>query len=80
VRRGRRVEVAGEHLAGDQAGEVGHVDHEASRHLVRDLAEDAKVDLARIGAVARDQEQRRLLARAPAHLVVVEQQLVGSTL
>ena len=68
-----RVEVAGEDLAGDEPGEVRHVDHERRADLVGDLAEDAEVDLARIGAVAGDQQQRPLLARALAHLVVVEQ-------
>src|SRR3712207_6944261 len=33
-----RVEVAGEHLASDQAGEVRHVDDEGGAHLVGDLA------------------------------------------
>jgi hypothetical protein len=60
------IEVAGEHLPGDEAGEVGHVYHERRADLVGDLAEDAEVDLAGIGAVAGD-EQKGRLAGALAH-------------
>jgi hypothetical protein len=70
---GHRVEVAAEHLAGDQAGEVGHVDHEHGPDLVGDLAEDAEVDPARIGAVAGQQDQRPEALGLLADLVVVEQ-------
>ena len=37
VRVGHRVLVAGEHLAGDQTGEVRHVDHQHRADLVGDL-------------------------------------------
>ena len=70
---GHRVEVAAEHLAGDQPGEVGHVDHEHGPDLVGDLAEDAEVDLARVGAVAGQQDQRPEALGLLADLVVVEQ-------
>jgi hypothetical protein len=70
---GHRVEVAAEHLARDQPGEVGHVDHEHGPDLVGDLPEDAEVDLARIGAVAGQQDQRPEALGLLADLVVVEQ-------
>ena len=72
-----RVEVAGEHLAGDQAGEVGHVDHQRGADLVGDLAHGREVDLARVGRVAGHQDQRAELPRQPAHRVVVEQAGLG---
>jgi hypothetical protein len=40
------VKVAGEDLAGDQPGEVGHVDQEGGVDLVGDLAEEPKVRVA----------------------------------
>ena len=68
-----RVLVAGEHLAGDQAGEVRHVDHERGADLVGDLAHLGEVDPARVGRVAGDQDQRLELPGRCAHPVVVDQ-------
>ena len=45
-------------LAGDESGEVGHVDHEDGSDLVGDLAEDAEVNPARIGAVSGQEDER----------------------
>ena len=64
VRVRHRIEVAGEHLAGDEPREVRHVDHERRAHLVGDLANDAEVDQPRVRAVAGDQDQRPLFVRA----------------
>jgi hypothetical protein len=40
--------------AGDEAGEVGHVDHQERVHLSRDLRKGREVEDARVGAVAGD--------------------------
>ena len=84
VRRRRRdvgvrhgVEVAGEHLAGDEPGEVGHVDHQHGADLVGDLAHRREVDLARVRRVAGDQHQRAELPRPGPHGGVVQQPGVG---
>ena len=58
---------------GDQAGIVGHVDHEVGAHLVGDGAEAGEVDLARVGGGAGDDELRLRLQRALAHGVHVDQ-------
>jgi hypothetical protein len=50
---------------GDEAGEVGHVDHEQRADLVGDLAEGLEVELARVGRPAGEQ-QLRLRSRAIA--------------
>ena len=68
-----RVLVAGEDLAGDQAGEVGHVDHQRRADLVGDLAHLGEVHPARVRRVAGHQDQRLELARLGRDHVVVEQ-------
>ena len=68
-----RVLVAGEHLARDQAGEVGHVDHEGRADLVGDLPHLGEVDPPGVRGVAGDQHQWPELPGDPAHLVVVDQ-------
>src|SRR6202000_1216330 len=45
---------AGEHIGGDQAGEMRHVHHKVGSHLVGDPADAWKVDEARIGGAACD--------------------------
>ena len=45
---------------GDEAGEVGHVDHQLGADRVGDLAEGGEVELARVGRPAGD-DQRRLV-------------------
>ena len=68
-----RVEVAGEDLARDQAGEVRHVDHERGADLVGDLPHDPEVHQPRVGGVAGHDDQRPELAGGGAQRVVVEQ-------
>ena len=43
-----RILVAAEHLAGDQPGEMCHVDHEGGTDLIGDLPHRGEVDPARI--------------------------------
>jgi hypothetical protein len=63
---------ARDRLAGDQADEVGGVDHEDRADLVGHLAEGGEVDGARDGGAAGDDHLRLVLARQVAHLVVVD--------
>ena len=49
--------------AGDEAGEVRHVDHQLGADAVGDLAEGAEVDDARIGRAAGDDHLRPMLLR-----------------
>ena len=58
-RRGMRA-------AGDQAGEMRHVDHQIGADLVGDLAEAREVPDARIGGAAGDDQLRLVLARRAA--------------
>ena len=57
---------------GDEAGVVGHVDHQLGADLPRDLGKGAVGDLAGIGAGTGDDELRPVLAGEPRHLVEVE--------
>ena len=75
--RGRRDDVrmrdrVGVQTRGDQAGEVGHVDHEEGTHLVGDLPEGGEVELARVGGPAGDDELGAVLVGEPADLVHVD--------
>ena len=56
----------------DEAREVRHVDHQQRPGLVGDLAERARVDLARVGRAARHDQLRPVLERERAHLVEVD--------
>ena len=67
VRDGVRV-----HAAGDEAGDVGHVEHQQRPHLVGDLAERLGLDEPRVRRRARDDEPRALGLGAVAHLVEVD--------
>ena len=58
--------------AGDEPGDVGHVEHEQRAHLVGDLAERLGVDHPRVRRRAGDDEPRPLGLRAVAHLVEVD--------
>ena len=62
----------GMHAAGDQAGEMRHVDHEIGADLVGDLAETREIPEARIGRAAGDDQLRAVLARPRRHRVHVE--------
>ena len=68
-----RVEVAGEYLAGDQAGEVCHVHHERGADLVGDLTHDPEVHQAGVGGVAGDDHEWTELSGQRPDLVVVQQ-------
>src|SRR3954452_6000347 len=70
---GTGVKVAGEDLAGDQPGEVGHVDQEGGVDLVGDLAEEPKVRVAGVGGVAGDDHEWTELSGQRPDLVVVQQ-------
>ena len=74
----RRDDVGVRHRArvqagGDEAREVGHVDHQQRADLVGDLAEAREVELARVGRPAGDDQLRLALARDPRDLVHVDE-------
>ena len=48
----------GVQAGGDEAGEVGHVDHQLGADLVGDLAEAREVELARVGRPAGEDQLR----------------------
>ena len=73
VRVRHRVLVAGEHLAGHEAGEVRHVDHQGRADLVGDLAHLGEVHPARVRRVAGHEHQRLELLGLRPHRVVVEE-------
>jgi hypothetical protein len=67
VRHRRRV-----HAGRDEPREVRHVGHQAAPDLVGDRAEAGEVEVARIGAVARHDHLRTVLARERFELLVIE--------
>ena len=71
-------ERTGMRAAGDEAGEVRHVDHELGADFVGDLAEAAEVDNARIGRTAGDDHLGLVLPREPGHLVHVDAVVVAA--
>ena len=64
--------------AGDEAGEMRHVDHQVGADLVGDLAEAAEVDDARIGRAAGDDHLRPVLLGEPLDLVHVDAVVVAA--
>ncbi len=75
MRRGRD-EVAVRHRVGmqprgDEPREVGHVAEQQSADLVRDLAEAVRLDGARIGRAAADDQLGAVLLRQRENIVVV---------
>ena len=58
--------------AGDQSGEMRHVDQEIGADLVGDLAEARELDEAAVGRAAGDDELRPVLAGKLRHLVDVD--------
>jgi hypothetical protein len=62
----------GVHARGDQAGVVGHVDHEDRADVLGDLGEAFEVDAQRIGRGARDDQLGHVLVRLALHRVVVD--------
>ena len=65
------------HAAGDEPGEMRHVDHEPGADLVGDLAEAAKVEDARVGRAAGDDHLGPMLFRQPQHFVHVDQMVLA---
>ena len=64
--------------AGDQSGEVGHVDEKARTDRVRDLAHAAEIDHPRIGRAARDQHFGPVLVRELLDVIVVDAMIVAA--
>ena len=64
------------HAAGDQAGDMRHVDHQIGADRIGDLAETLPVPDARIGGAAGEDQLRLVLVRQPLDLVHVEQMVV----
>ena len=64
---------------GDEAGVVGHVDHQLGADRVGDLAEGGEVDLARVGGPAGDDQLRLVLGGEPCDLVEVDCDRRGAT-
>ena len=60
------------HPAGDQPGDVRHVDHEHRADLARDRGEGLEVDDPRVGARPRDDQLRPVPQREGPDLVVVD--------
>ena len=67
------------HAAGDQAGEVRHVDHQIGADRIGDLAEAREVDDARIGGAAGDDHLGLVLLRELLDLVIVDAVVLGRT-
>ena len=62
---------------GDEAREVGHVDHQLGSDGIGDLAEGGEVELAGIGRPAGDDQLRPVLLGEPRDLVHVDQQALA---
>ena len=73
VRVRDRVEVAAEHPAGDEAGEMRHVDHQVGPDLVGNLAKARKVEHAGIGGPSGQQQLWATLTGDASDLVHVDQ-------
>ena len=56
----------------DEAGVVGHVDHQLGSDFASDVSELGVVDLARVGACAGDDQFRLVLASERGDLVEVD--------
>lgn len=52
-----RIELAGEDLTSDEAGEVSHVDHQDGADFIGDFFHDAEVDRAGVGGVAGEEDE-----------------------
>ena len=63
---------------GDEAGEVGHVDHQLGADRVGDLAEGGEVELARVGGPAGDDQRRPVLLGEARDLVHVDPQVLAA--
>ncbi len=65
------------HLAGDQPGEMRHVDHQIGADRIRDLAELREVDDARIGGPAGDDDLRLVLGGEARNLVEIDARVLA---
>ena len=65
--------------AGDQAGEMRHVDHQDGADRVGNLAEAAEIKDARIGRTTGDDHLGPVLAGQLLHLVEVDTVVVART-
>ena len=72
---GHRV---GVQAGGDEAREVGHVDHQERADGVGDLAEALEVEEARVGRPAGEQQLRLALVGDPLDLVHVDEAVLGA--
>ena len=63
----------------DEAGDVGHVDHQQGVVRPRDRGEPLEVDDPRVGARARDEELRAHLRGLHRERVVVDALVLGAT-
>ena len=64
------------HPAGDETGEMRHVDQKFGTDLVGDLAEAAEIEDARIGGPASDDDLRPKLTRKLRHLIKIDPVIV----
>ena len=64
--------------AGDEAGEMRHVDHKIGADLVGDFAETAEIDDARIGRAAGDDHLGPVLFGEPFDLVHVDEMVLAA--
>ena len=65
------------HAAGNQPGEMRHVDHQIGADRVGNLAEAAEIDDARIGRAAGDDHFGPVLARELLHLLEVDAVIIA---
>src|SRR3954468_1875913 len=63
--------------AGDETGEMRHVDHEISAAAVRNCAEPGEVDDPRIGAAARDYQFRPVRLGLALDFVVIDARVIA---
>ena len=74
----RVLDRAGMRPAGDQTGEMCHVDHQIRADAIGDRAEAGKIDGARIGAATGDDQPRPMLFGLPLHFVEIDARVVGA--
>ena len=66
------------HAAGDEAGEMRHIDHQIGADLIGDLAETAEIDDPRIRRSTGDNDFRPVLLGEPLDLLHVDQVIVAA--
>ena len=83
--RSERDDVCIRHRVGvssarDEAGQVGHIEHEQRAHFVGNALEDLGVETARVAGGASNDHLGAMLERKVAHLVVVDALVAGVNL